>query len=375
MDFELAPAQPAAATAAGGPVRSRPLTAPARFNLLGLRWRGRSEPRVALRVRRDGRRWSRWQRVEAHADHNPDRGTGERSVAASDPVWVGEADQVQYRMSRRVPGLRIHFVNVEGTATPGDRVRTALRRAANTAVSTVAAGGDRGLGERPGADHRAADRAPPRLGREQMPAAGGARLRHRARRVRPPHRLPERLHAGGGPLDRPGHLPVPPQLERVERHRLPGAGGQVRHALRGTRRRPQPGRARCPGPGVQRREHRHRQHRRQHLAAAPGRGHGVTRVLPALEALPARRAALGARDAHERGRGVEQVRGGAPRARSARARPPRHEQHGLPGLGPLRPARRPESPRGHRRVAARLPHAHLRGALRHPHRPTGGASG
>ena len=150
VDFEMAPSQPAAAVAAGGPVRSRALTAPARFNLMGLRWRGRAEPRVAVRVRRDGRSWSRWQRLEAHADHNPDRGSGERAVAASDPVWVGEADQMQYRMSRRVPGLRIHFVNVKGTATAGDRLRTAMRRVANTAVSTAGRRADGRL--RPGPD-------------------------------------------------------------------------------------------------------------------------------------------------------------------------------------------------------------------------------
>ncbi len=170
VDFEMAPSQ-AAAMAAGGPVRSRPLTAPARFNLLGLRWRGRSEPRVAVRVRRDGRNWSRWQRLEAHADHNPDGGTRERPVAASDPVWVGEADQLQYRLSRRVPGLRIHFVNVKGTATAGDRVRTAMRRVANTAVSTLAAGlgGDSANAQAPDAEppivHRrdwGASKCPPR---------------------------------------------------------------------------------------------------------------------------------------------------------------------------------------------------------------------
>ena len=107
--------------ARAGRVLSPPLRAPHRFNLVGLRWRGRAEPRLTVRVRRDGRRWSRWQALEAHADHNPDPRSGERSVAASDPLWVGEADQVQYALSRRVPGLRLHFVNVNGTATAGER--------------------------------------------------------------------------------------------------------------------------------------------------------------------------------------------------------------------------------------------------------------
>ena len=61
VDFELAPEQQGLASAASaGRVVSRPLRAPARFNLVGLRWRGRAEPRVAVRVRRDGSRWSRW---------------------------------------------------------------------------------------------------------------------------------------------------------------------------------------------------------------------------------------------------------------------------------------------------------------------------
>jgi hypothetical protein len=141
VDFELAPeAQGTAVAASVGRVRSAPLRAPARFNLVGLRWRGRAEPSVAVRVRRDGGTWSQWKSLEAHADHNPDPRRGERSVAASDPLWVGEADALQYRLSRRVPGLRLHFVNVNGTATPAERLRTALRRAANTAVSTLAAG-------------------------------------------------------------------------------------------------------------------------------------------------------------------------------------------------------------------------------------------
>ena len=136
----MAPSQPAAAVAAGGPVRSRAAHGSGPLQPDGPALARAVRARVAVRVRRDGRGWSRWQRLEAHADHNPDRWSRERPVAASDPVWVGEADQLQYRMSRRVPGLRIHFVNVKGTATAGDRLRTAMRRVANTAVSTLAAG-------------------------------------------------------------------------------------------------------------------------------------------------------------------------------------------------------------------------------------------
>ena len=73
-----------------GPARPR------RFNLVGLRWRGRAEPRVELRVRRDGG-LEPLAALDAHADHNPDPRSGERSVAASDPLWVGEADRSSTR--------------------------------------------------------------------------------------------------------------------------------------------------------------------------------------------------------------------------------------------------------------------------------------
>jgi hypothetical protein len=109
FDFEVAPratVSTASASAAGAVRTTR------RFNLVGLRWRGREEPGIRVRVRRPGRGWSRWASLEAHADHNPDPGRGERAVGASDPLWVGTGNAVQYRLSRRVPGLRLHFVNV-----------------------------------------------------------------------------------------------------------------------------------------------------------------------------------------------------------------------------------------------------------------------
>jgi hypothetical protein len=78
---------------------SAKLAAPRAFNLVGLRWRGRALPDVELRVRRAGG-WSRWQHVGVH-------GSG-----GSDPLWVGRARTVQYKLDRRVRGLRLHFVAV-----------------------------------------------------------------------------------------------------------------------------------------------------------------------------------------------------------------------------------------------------------------------
>ena len=131
VDFELAP---------GGSAKSAVVRAPKRFNLVGLRWRGAAKPGIVLRTRTAGGRWSRWVRLETQGKDDPDGpdpGRGEPDVAVSDPVWAGQADAVQYRLSRPVRGLRLHFVNVEGSATATDRFRTAIRRSVNTALVSV----------------------------------------------------------------------------------------------------------------------------------------------------------------------------------------------------------------------------------------------
>ena len=142
--------------ALGSPLRSggyvsRPLRVRKRFNLVGMRWRGRAEPGIAVRTRRGDGRWTTWTTLYAHSEDGPDPGSDEPELSGmSMPAWVGEADQVQYRMSRRVPGLKLHFVNVRGTSTPADRLRTAIRGTASTAAASVArvlGGGDARAGE------------------------------------------------------------------------------------------------------------------------------------------------------------------------------------------------------------------------------------
>jgi len=124
VDFEMA--APAASAASAGSYVSPVLRAPKRFNLAGLRWRGDRHVEASLRARRDDGSWSRWAPVGTHDE------TG------SDPVWFGDADFIQYRLSRRVPGVRIHFVNALGTATPAARAKTAVRRLAHRAVVAAA---------------------------------------------------------------------------------------------------------------------------------------------------------------------------------------------------------------------------------------------
>ncbi|MFL5782583.1 MAG: N-acetylmuramoyl-L-alanine amidase, partial [Thermoleophilaceae bacterium] len=94
------------AAGADRPVLSAPVRAPRRFDLVGLRWRSGhgAPPVVRVRVRRDGDGWSRWFRL-APGDSGP---------RASDPLWTGGANLVQYRLSHAVRGLRLHFVSTRG---------------------------------------------------------------------------------------------------------------------------------------------------------------------------------------------------------------------------------------------------------------------
>ena len=94
-----------------------------------------------MRVRRDGGDWSRWVLAGTDPDHAPDRGTreGRRALRASDPVWAGEADEVEIAFSgaTRARDLRLRFVNTTGTATPAARLRARLRGLAAGVVGAV----------------------------------------------------------------------------------------------------------------------------------------------------------------------------------------------------------------------------------------------
>jgi hypothetical protein len=132
----------------GAGVVSEPIEAPRRFNLVGLTWSDGApaevgpvdaEPALAMRTRTDGGGWSRLAPVSAHAEDGPDPGSDEAHAdGMSNPVWAGAADWVQYRASQRLRGVRLHFVNTDGSATTADRLQTALRGVANSAVTTVA---------------------------------------------------------------------------------------------------------------------------------------------------------------------------------------------------------------------------------------------
>jgi hypothetical protein len=95
---------------------------PARFNLLGLHWRGSGQ--VLFRTRgADG--WSPWRVAGAEPDDLPDSGTAEARRAGGwrigNPWWTGTAERVQVRTLGRVQRVRAHFVWSPEEAAPLER--------------------------------------------------------------------------------------------------------------------------------------------------------------------------------------------------------------------------------------------------------------
>jgi len=109
---------------------SRP---PARFNLVGLHWRGLGS--VQFRTRSLTGRWSSWEAAAPEAEDQPDAGTDERmrtdSWRLGNPWWVGPSDRIEYRLRGRVTKLRAFFV---WSASAGVPARTLQRAGAPTIV-------------------------------------------------------------------------------------------------------------------------------------------------------------------------------------------------------------------------------------------------
>jgi N-acetylmuramoyl-L-alanine amidase len=118
---------------------SQEVRAPKRFNVVGFQWDGGAEPAIAVRVRKEGEDWSDWTTVPAHSDGAPDPDAPEaRRNGISEPVWAGEADYLQYRLSNRPPDLRLQFINTTGTATALDRIETGVRSGVSEGLVTLA---------------------------------------------------------------------------------------------------------------------------------------------------------------------------------------------------------------------------------------------
>ena len=114
------------------------------YGAVGVTWQhGVSVPedRISVQVRtRTGEDWSEWMDLEYHAEHGPDPDSeeGQRSRPGTDPLLVGEVDQVQVRAESDgdlPPDMRLAVVD------PGTAARTAVER---PALDTATTGDDAG---------------------------------------------------------------------------------------------------------------------------------------------------------------------------------------------------------------------------------------
>jgi hypothetical protein len=120
-----------------GPHTLAPRSAPLRFQLLGLHWRGPGT--VSFRTAPARGAWSAWRPARPEAEDLPDRGSDEaragRGWTLGNPYWTGPARRVQYRLSGEVSRLRAHFV-----ASPVQPLRTASIPRAPAIISRAAWG-------------------------------------------------------------------------------------------------------------------------------------------------------------------------------------------------------------------------------------------
>ena len=120
-------------------------------------------------------------------------------------LWVGGARTIQVRSGVWLTRARLCLVlEAPSSLAAGRPSRSAPSRTAGTRRR-----------RRPAADPRANS-----LGKRHPAATCGPRLRRCRPRVRPSHGEPERLLRRSGTRDDAGDLPVPPRIQRLERHRL-----------------------------------------------------------------------------------------------------------------------------------------------------------
>jgi hypothetical protein len=107
--------------------RSLAAASPARFDLVGLHWRGPGS--VVFRTRSISGRWSAWRTAAPEAEDQPDAGTSEAAAAhgwrLGNPYWVGASDRIAYRLRGRVARLRAYFVWSPVDALPPRRLSIA----------------------------------------------------------------------------------------------------------------------------------------------------------------------------------------------------------------------------------------------------------
>ena len=97
---------------AGGARVTAPLSAPHRFNLVGVHWRGTGD--VWFRTRAAGAAWSPWRPARPEAEDLPDRasaeGVAQKGWTIGNPWWTGGSREIQFRFTGSVSALRAFYV-------------------------------------------------------------------------------------------------------------------------------------------------------------------------------------------------------------------------------------------------------------------------
>lgn len=98
----------------------------------GLSWAGEGAPdRAWVRSSDDGTDWSPWVGLHGDPDHGPDPGSaeGEGNREATDPVWVGQARFLQFRVVGPSVDLHAEYVETSGrNLSAWEKVRLFFRR-------------------------------------------------------------------------------------------------------------------------------------------------------------------------------------------------------------------------------------------------------
>jgi hypothetical protein len=88
---------------------------PVEATVVGLSWGENEPPAVAwVRATDNGTDWGPWVQLEADQDHGPDGAEATRSVTGTDPVYVGKAEAVQFRVEGPTEGLEADYVETAG---------------------------------------------------------------------------------------------------------------------------------------------------------------------------------------------------------------------------------------------------------------------
>ena len=291
--------------------RSPVIAAPERFDLVGLG--GELRP-LELRARDAGGDWSAW--IE---------------TANGDPAYFGVPTSFSC-----APGGGGRPGPCTTSTSPGPRVSSAACSPARGRRSTRRSSRRRARSRRPPMRFRSARPSSHEAPGARLAAAasrGPDHLRHGQGRRRPPHRDRERLQRGRGAVGRARDLPLSPQRQRVERHRLQRTRRPLREHLRRPVRRAQQGGGRRSRAGLQRADQRRGRDRNAHQGADhPGVEAGADR-LPRVEARRPRAQRPGQDDDDLRRRRRQPLRRRPPGADQEDHRSRFGGAHLLPGRG------------------------------------------